>query len=276
LRALVDQAEKSGVIPKAQEEMLHGVFEFATREAGDVMVPAPEVVWLDARLPAREALDEAAQRPHLRYPVADGSLDRLVGIIHFRELVVAAQTGGEAPIGPRAQAAAIIPVTKDLGALLREFRERRQHLAVVADEYGGIAGIVALEDILEEIVGEIEDEYDLPDATLTWLDDRTVAVAGSMTIDDFNETVGTRLPHDGARTMAGLVFNALGRRPKPGDAVTLDAPSLGRGARRPAHQPAARRPAAELIPPLLIALTGGAGRWCSTAASGYVLPGGAP
>jgi putative hemolysin len=138
-------------------------------------------------------------------------------VIHFRALA-AADPG--APLDP--QPALIVPETKDLGALLRELREQRQQLAVVVDEYGATSGIVSIEDILEEIVGEIEDEYSLPDSTLTWLDDRTVEVAGSMTIDDFNETIGTDLPRDDARTMAGLVFHVLGRRPRPGDAVELD------------------------------------------------------
>jgi putative hemolysin len=222
LRAMVDEAEEAGVIPRAQEEMLHGVFEFAGREAGDVMVPAPEVAWLDAGLGVAAALAQADERPHARYPVGDGSLDRLAGVVHYRELVTAARSDPDAPIGPLARPAPIIPETKDLGALLRELREARQRLAVVADEYGGTAGIVTLEDIVEEIVGEIEDEYDLPDDTLTWLADDTVVVAGSMTIDDFNESVGTDLPHDGSRTMAGLVFSALGRRPEAGDFVTLD------------------------------------------------------
>jgi putative hemolysin len=217
LRAIVDEAEQSGVIPRAQEELLHGVFDFATREAIDVMVPASDVVWLDADTPAEEALDTT---PHGRYPVGDGSLDRLLGVIHFRELVAAAREG--APVRSRTQPALIIPETKDLGALLRELRELRQQLAVVVDEYGATSGIVTIEDILEEIVGEIEDEYSLPDSTLEWLDDRTVAVGGSMTIDDFNETAGTDLPKDDARTMAGLVFHELGRRPHPGDAVDVD------------------------------------------------------
>jgi putative hemolysin len=142
-------------------------------------------------------------RPHARYPVAAASLDRLAGIIHMRELVAAAHTDPDAPIGPRARPARVVPETKDLGPLLRELREERQHLAVVVDEYGGTAGIVTLEDILEEIVGEIEDEYDLPDDTLDWNDDHTVVVAASMTIDDFDEMVGTRLRRDRARTMAG-------------------------------------------------------------------------
>jgi CBS domain containing-hemolysin-like protein len=141
--------------------------------------------------------------------------------VHVRDVVAAARRDPEARVRGTAHAAPIVPETKDLGALLRELRERRQHLAVVADEYGGTAGIVTLEDILEELVGEIEDEYDLPDDTLTWIDDRTVSVAGSMTIDDFNEAVGTALPQEDARTLAGLVFNALGRRPAAGDAVTI-------------------------------------------------------
>ena len=110
----------------------------------------------------------------------------------------------------------MVPETKDLGVLLRELREARQSLAVVVNEYGGTEGVVSIEDILEEIVGEIEDEYDLPDPTVTWIDDRTVAVAGSLTIDDFNETMGTELPQEGARTLAGLVFTHLGRRPVGG------------------------------------------------------------
>jgi Mg2+/Co2+ transporter CorC len=105
--------------------------------------------------------------------------------------------------------------------LLRELREQRRHLAIVADEYGGTAGIVTLEDILEEIVGEIEDEYDLPDSSLERVDEHTVRVAGSMTIDDFNESVGTSLPQEHARTLAGLVFNTIGRLAEQGDAVQI-------------------------------------------------------
>jgi putative hemolysin len=221
LRALVDEAEGSGVIPLAQEELLHNVFDFAAQEAGDVMVPGPDVAWLEADLRPAAALDAIAGRPYSRYPVARGSLDNLVGVIHVRELVAAARHGPDRPISARAEPAPVVPITKDLGALLRELREQRRHLAVVADEYGGTAGIVTLEDILEEIVGEIEDEYDLPDATLERVDAGTLRAAGSITIDDFNEAIGTRLPQDHARTLAGVVFNALGRRPAEGDEVEV-------------------------------------------------------
>jgi putative hemolysin len=219
LRALVDEAEGSGVIPRAQEELLHNVFDFADREVRDVMVPAPDVVWLDADLAPGAALDRVVECPHGRYPVGRGNLDQLTGVVHVRDLVAAAREEGRLTVGDVVRAPLVVPGTKDLGALLRELREQRQQLAVVADEYGGTAGIVTIEDVLEEIVGEIEDEYDLPDSTLTWLDDRTLEAAGSMTIDDFNETLGVDLPHRGPRTLAGLVFDALGRRPRLGDSV---------------------------------------------------------
>jgi putative hemolysin len=220
LRALVDEAEGAGVIPRAQEELLHNVFDFAGREAADVMIPQPDVAWLDASLSLAEALDVVADRPFSRYPVGVGTLDRVEGVVHVRDLL-AARAEPSTTLAGIAQPTIVVPETKDLGALLRELREAHRHLAIVADEYGGTAGIVTLEDILEEIVGEIEDEYDLPDDTIERVDAATVRVAGSMTIDDFNETVGTSLFGGDARTMAGLVFNTLGRRPREGDSVRV-------------------------------------------------------
>ena len=114
------------------------------------------------------------------------SLDHLVGMVHVRDLIA---SPGET-VGSLARDAMVVPMTKDLGALLRELREARQVMAIVVDEYGGTAGIVTLHDVLEELVGEIESEYDLPNNELTWIRDRVVEVSGSMTIDDFNEAVG--------------------------------------------------------------------------------------
>jgi magnesium and cobalt exporter, CNNM family len=222
LRQIVDEAEGAGVIPTAQEELLHNVFDFADLEAEDIMVPAHSVAWLDGDLGAAVALEQVTGLPHGRYPVGRGTLDDLVGIAYLYDLLRAARDrGDEVTVGELAHPALIVPETKDLGPLLRELRERQQQIAIVVDEYGAVAGIVTLHDLLEELVGEIQEEYELPDATLTWVDDRAVEVSGSISIDDFNETVGTDLPHDGARTLAGLVFAALGRRPEPGDTVQI-------------------------------------------------------
>ncbi len=150
------------------------------------------------------------------------SLDHLAGMVHVRDLIA---SPGET-VGSLARDAMVVPMTKDLGALLRELREARQVMAIVVDEYGGTAGIVTLHDVLEELVGEIESEYDLPNNELTWIRDGVVEVSGSMTIDDFNEAVATHLPQRGPRTLAGLVFDELGRRPVPGDVVGIDGVQL--------------------------------------------------
>jgi putative hemolysin len=226
LRAIVDEAQGAGVIPQAQEEMLHNVFEFADREARDIMIPAPEVCWLEAEMAPGAALDQVVETPHERYPVARGSLSRLLGVVHVRDLVAAARGDGAASVAELARPALVVPETKDLAALLREQRQQRQQLAIVVDEYGATAGVVSVEDVLEQLVGEIEDEYDLPDATLSWIDAQTVEVAGSMTVDDFNEAVGTRLPTSGSRTLAGLTFDRLGLRPGPGDLVSVEGAEL--------------------------------------------------
>ena len=188
LRELVDEAEGSGVIPRAQEELLHNVFDFATREVRDVMVPSPDVTWLEASVTGRDAVQVVIDTSHQRYPVGTESLDHLVGIVHIRDLIASP----EERVGELARPAMVVPMTKDLGALLRELREARQVMAVVVDEYGGTAGIVTLHDVLEELVGEIESEFDLPNNDLHWIDEHSVEVSGSMTIDDFNEAVGSR------------------------------------------------------------------------------------
>lgn len=221
LRAVVDEAEGLGVIPRAQEELIYNVFDFASREAVDVMVPAADVTWFDSGLSATEALDRLVEIPHRRAPVGDGGLDRLVGILHAHDVLRVVRENPDASVGSLARPALSVPETKDLGALLRELRERRQEMAVVIDEYGRTSGIVTLEDILEEIVGEIESEYELPDARLSWEGERAVVVAGSISVDDFNESTGAGLPQDVARTLAGLVLRELGRAAEVGAIVEV-------------------------------------------------------
>lgn len=222
LRMLVDEAEGSGVIEAAQEELLHNVFDFADQEARDVLMSVDVIVWLDAALTPQEAFARALKTGHSRFPVADGTLDRVEGVVHLRDLARAATSGDTTPIGSLCREVHVVPPTKDLGALLRELRHRHEQLAVVADEYGRTLGIVTLEDILEELVGEIEDEYDLPDASVEPLPDGRIRVAGTLTIDDFNETFGTDLPEEDAHTLAGLVFTSVGRLPNRGEKVTAE------------------------------------------------------
>ena len=221
IRLIVAQTEE---IKQAEEEMLYKVFDFADKEAHDVMVPRPEVVALSVELPPQEALAAVIDSPYTRYPVYRGSLDDVIGVLHVRDLFHALYDRGieNVVIEDIVRPAYVVPETKDLASLLAEFRRQNQHLALVVDEYGAVQGIVTLEDLLEEIVGEIEDEYDLPDESVERIDDRHILIHGTFTIDDFNEQFRTDLPQEDYHTIAGFVFGELGRAPTKGDEVVHD------------------------------------------------------
>jgi putative hemolysin len=211
-------------IPKAEEEMVYKVFDFADKEVHEVMVPRPEVVALSADLPPQEALAAMIDSPYTRYPVYRDSLDDIVGILHVRDLFKALYDQGidNVEVEGLVRPAHVVPETKDLAAMLAEFRRTNQHLAIVVDEYGSFQGIVTLEDLLEEIVGEIEDEYDLPDESVERLDDSRIRVDGTFPIDDFNEQFKQELPQEDYHTVAGFVFGQLGRAAEAGDEVLHD------------------------------------------------------
>jgi putative hemolysin len=205
--------------------MLYRVFSFARKEADEVMVHRPDVVAISVDLPAAEALQSLVDSPYTRYPAYRGSLDEIVGVLHVRDLFSALNDRGIANVELEQllRPPFRIPETKDLAALLADFRREKQHMAIVVDEYGAMQGIVTLEDLLEEIVGEIEDEYDLPDESVEHVDERTIRIDGLFPIDDFNEQFGTELPQEDYHTIAGFVFGELGRAPEEGDVVVHDA-----------------------------------------------------
>jgi len=224
IRHSVAAAEDVGEFQEAEEEMLYKVFDFASKEVSAVMVPRPEVVGISADMPPEEALRAVVDSPFTRYPVYRGSLDDVVGILHVRDLFGAIHDLGLAAVELESivRPAYVVPETKDLAALLADFRREKQHLAIVVDEYGDMEGIVTLEDLLEEIVGDIEDEFDLPDTSIERIDETHIRIEGTYTIDDFNEEFGTELEQEDYKTMAGLVFGELGRAPEVGDEVRTD------------------------------------------------------
>jgi putative hemolysin len=221
IRLIVAQTAE---IEQAEEEMLYKVFDFADKEAHEVMVPRPEVVALSVDLPTQEALAAVIDSPYTRYPVYRGSLDDVIGVLHVRDLFRELYDRGidNVVIEDLVRPGHVVPETKDLAALLAEFRRLNQHMALVVDEYGAVEGIVTLEDLLEEIVGEIEDEYDLPDESVQQLDDGRVRIDGTFPIDDFNERFKQELPQEDYHTVAGFVFGQLGRAAEPGDDVVWD------------------------------------------------------
>ena len=218
---LLSESTERGEIEEGEQEMLYKVFDFADKEVGDVMVPRPEVVALSVDLPPEQALQAVLESPYTRYPVYRGSLDDIVGVLHVRELIKKMHDQGIATVEVEGliRPAYMVPETKDLAALLGEFRKQNQHMAIVLDEYGNMEGIVTLEDVLEEIVGEIEDEFDLPDESIERIDDNTVRIDGTFPIDDFNEQFGVDMPQEDYHTVAGFVFGLLGRGAEPGDEV---------------------------------------------------------
>jgi putative hemolysin len=224
VRLIVTEAGESGVVEAVEHEMLYGAFKFADKEVHDVMVPRPEVVAISVDLPPEECLAAVIDSPYTRYPAYRNSLDEVLGILHVRDLFSALYSQGieNVRIEELLRRPYVVPETKDLAALLSEFRRTNQHMAIVVDEYGSTEGIVTLEDLLEEIVGEIEDEYDLPDESVERVDDRTVRIDGTFPIDDFNDRFQTAIPIEDYHTVGGFVFGALGRAPEARDIVEWD------------------------------------------------------
>jgi magnesium and cobalt exporter, CNNM family len=224
LKMLLSRSREEGEIEQQEQEMLYKVFDFADKEVSAVMVPRPEVVALSIDLPPEEALAAVIESPYTRYPVYRDSIDQVVGIMHVRDLFSALNDRGleAVRLDQILRPAHIVPETKDLAALLGEFRRTNQHMAIVVDEYGELEGIVTLEDLLEEIVGEIEDEFDLPDESVERLEDGRVRIHGTFPVDDFNEQFGRALPVEDYHTIGGFVFGLLGRQPEPGDEAAHD------------------------------------------------------
>jgi putative hemolysin len=224
IRHSVAAAEDVGELQTAEEEMLYKVFDFASKEVSAVMVPRPEVVAISVDMPPEDALATVVDSPYTRYPVFRDSLDEIVGILHVRDLFSAMHDLGIASVQLESiiRPSFVVPETKDLAALLADFRREKQHMAIVIDEYGAMEGIVTLEDLLEEIVGEIEDEFDLPDTSVERIDEKRIRIDGTYTIDDFNEQFGSELEVGDYHTMAGIVFGELGRQPEVGDEVHVD------------------------------------------------------
>ncbi|HET7429545.1 MAG TPA: hemolysin family protein [Gaiellales bacterium] len=224
LKMLVTASREQGVLEEEEQTMLHKVFEFADKDAADVMVPRPDMVALPLDMPVAELLRLMLQHPYTRYPVYDGEFDDIAGVLHVRDLFAALHDRGIERVDVRAllRPAIVVPETKRLDELLAEFRATSNHMAIVVDEYGSVAGLATLEDLIEEIVGEIGDEFDLPDAGIRRIGKGRMRLGGSFPIEEFNERFGTSLPDEDYHSVGGYVFGELGRAPRVGDSVETD------------------------------------------------------
>ncbi|RZQ60360.1 hemolysin family protein [Amycolatopsis suaedae] len=219
LRELVDLAQERGVVEDSEREMIHSVFELGDTVAREVMVPRTEIVWIERDKTVRQALALSLRSGFSRLPVIDESVDDIVGVVNIKDLASAAmqQDGPARQVGELMNEAGFVPDSKRLDELLREMQLSRNHMAVAVDEYGGTAGLLTIEDILEEIVGEITDESDTEERPpVEYLDDRSVRVSARLGVDDLGELFGLELDDHDVETVGGLLAQRLGRVPLPG------------------------------------------------------------
>jgi magnesium and cobalt exporter, CNNM family len=221
IRVLLADEEASAHMEPDEVDWARSIFELSDTEISEIMVPRIDMVALDVTTTFDEALPFAATSRFTRLPVYEEGPDKILGVLHTKDLLSASVRGEEPTIRELLRSVHFLPESKRIDDALAEFREGRIHLAVVVDEYGGTAGIVTLEDILEEIVGEIRDEFDQEGELLHRVDEHHVVIDPRIDLDDFNEALGLRLPTDDHDTLAGLLYQESGKVPVRGEIVEL-------------------------------------------------------
>jgi putative hemolysin len=226
LRTLVDVGASEGVVEREEREMIHKVFELEDTLVRAVMVPRTDMFCLDVETPRAEILPALRENLHSRVPVYEGSIDVIVGILYTKDMLPYAASGLPADFDLRAHLHPpyFVPESKRADALLQEFQAKKLHLAIVVDEYGGTAGLVALEDLLEELVGEIADEYDEPERLIQRLDESTFRVSGKLPLEDLNTATGLSISSEAYDTVGGWVLDLFGRVPRKSE--RLETPEL--------------------------------------------------
>uniref|UniRef100_UPI003D90E7D4 hemolysin family protein n=1 Tax=Gordonia sp. B7-2 TaxID=3420932 RepID=UPI003D90E7D4 len=221
LREVVDLAEASGVVAADERRMIQSVFDLGDTFAREVMVPRPEMVWIEADKSAGQATNLAVRSGHSRIPVIGENTDDVLGVVYLKDLVArSADDASALTVGDVMRVAEFIPDSKPLDRVLADMQRTRNHMAMLVDEYGGIAGLVTIEDVLEEIVGEITDEYDLDEvAPIEELPDEAYRVSARLPVEDLGELFDIEIDDDEVETVGGLVGLELGRVPLPGARV---------------------------------------------------------
>jgi CBS domain containing-hemolysin-like protein len=221
LMDMIEESTKSGILDRTEHELIESIFEFTERTASEIMIPRTDIIGIDARMTPEQILDRVVQEGFTRMPVYNGSLDNIIGVIYSKDVLSLLEHKDLIILQDIIRPPFFVPGTKPIPELLREFQRRRIHLAVVVDEFGGTEGIITLEDILEEIVGEIRDEYDEEGRPLEVMQDGAVEVEGRMNIADFNDHAPFHIPvSEDYDTVGGFVTTVLGRIPDAGDAFT--------------------------------------------------------
>ena len=217
------KAQAEGLIDADALSMIEGVFQVGQLCARDILVPRAQIDWIDINQPFAEIVKSVINAAHSRYPVFEGTRDNVIGILLAKDLL---RHSNEKDFQVRdwLRPAIFIPESKRLSVLLRDFKDNRNHLAIVVDEYSSIAGIITIEDVLEQIVGDIDDEHDIDEEAdnIISLDDGDIRIKGITEIEQLNEVLGTQFAPSDIETVAGLVIQHLGRVPKVGELIEID------------------------------------------------------
>ncbi len=223
LKAMADVAHEENVIEHDERTFIHSIIDFGDTVAREVMTPRPDMVTVESDVTVRDALEAALSAGYSRIPVEANGIDDIIGIAYAKDLVRAERVGKAGqPVRDSMRPAKFIPESKEVSDLLREMQEEKFHMAIVVDEYGGTAGLITLEDLLEELVGDIVDEFDVEEPTVERRDDGSVVVSALYSMDDADELLDAELPHGTWDTVGGLMLDLAGRVPDPGDSVEVD------------------------------------------------------
>jgi putative hemolysin len=231
LRLIIEQGGEQGILEAEEEQMIHAVIELGDQRVHEVMVPRTSMVSLAADATIGDAIDSIVSEGHSRIPVFEGSIDEIVGMVYAKDLLpfLKANAPDPPPLRSLLRTPVFVPESMSVDDLLHELQRRKVHIAIVLDEYGGTAGLVTIEDLLEEIVGEIQDEYDEEEPMIVRLSDDEARVDGRAAVDDLAELFETPVPledEDEYDTVGGLIYHRIGGVPKPGDQVSLDGLTL--------------------------------------------------
>ena len=223
LRIMISSSASSGILDPQERDYINNVFDFGDTVAREIMVPRPDIEALPNDAPLEVMVEKAAFGRYTRYPVYEGDLDHILGVVHVKDLFRAAKEEPESfDLKPLIRDCLVVPENKRIEEMLREFQKRKLQVAIVIDEWGSVEGLITIEDVLEELVGEIQDEFDEDEAAIEPLSEEVYAIDGRIPISDVNEYFDLDLHHEDFDTIGGFVLGSLGRPPEPGDTVEVD------------------------------------------------------
>ncbi len=261
LRYLINTAEEPGLIEEDEKKMIASIFELGEMVAREVMAPRIDVVAMEEQTTLREALDVIIQAGHSRIPVYHDSIDTVQGVLYAKDLLLPLRDGRyDVPVTELMRPAYFVPESKRVDDLLQELQQRRVHMAIVVDEYGGTAGVVTIEDLLEEIVGDIQDEYDSETPMAQQVGEREYLFDAQIWLDDVNKILGVSLPSEESDTLGGFIYRQLGVMPAVGSRVAYEQLALEvqtvqgrrilqvRATKMLENAPAAAKPALSALP----------------------------